>query len=366
MADAWVVDSVVGFLCSPQWTTPINNFLEANCLEFAPDEENKLSYTRIHKEYQELVESVLEGFLSELGLSAEQFATVMEEAETSDRPRFTPGVFATVAAAEDFLLFKSLMVNKNVELELETRAFFIQAHQHAQAQAPEQEEETRSQRPTTASSLHRSRAVLSEAGHARFDDTQSMEATAQEETLLQKALRLSLEEYNKQQSAEDEELQRVLELSAEEHRQLMAQAERDQDHLNTALQHSLAEKQATEAAKPSLASQPLPPISSPSSAVTAPRDMPSGIDSLFSSLTMDGADAATAAHRKRIASQRQRIVAKRMAEREHQLKQYTSQQVPQSRPSRTMSVPKPSTLPSSRPQRVSSALASRIRREVRK
>ena len=53
----------------------------------------------------------------------------MDEAETSAQPRFTPGVFATVAAADDFLLFKHIMVNKNVELELETRAFFVQAHQ---------------------------------------------------------------------------------------------------------------------------------------------------------------------------------------------------------------------------------------------
>lgn len=28
----WIFDSVVGFLCSPLWKTPILNFIEQNCL----------------------------------------------------------------------------------------------------------------------------------------------------------------------------------------------------------------------------------------------------------------------------------------------------------------------------------------------
>ena len=85
----------------------------------------------------------------------------MDEAETSAQPRFTPGVFATVAAADDFLLFKHIMVNKNVELELETRAFFVQAHQAKLAnQQAEGQPQQLPPRPSTASSMHRCLCVL--------------------------------------------------------------------------------------------------------------------------------------------------------------------------------------------------------------
>lgn len=68
------MDSLVGFLQSPRWTHPLNNFVDEKCvgkvflnngtlsprgvsfgLVFDPGEENKFSYTDIHKQYSNLV-----------------------------------------------------------------------------------------------------------------------------------------------------------------------------------------------------------------------------------------------------------------------------------------------------------------------
>ncbi len=47
--DDWVFDSVMGYLQSPQWTTPVLTFIDENCVVFDNEEENKLIYTEIHQ-----------------------------------------------------------------------------------------------------------------------------------------------------------------------------------------------------------------------------------------------------------------------------------------------------------------------------
>lgn len=90
---------------------------------------------------------------------------MLDKEDAFNQPRFTPNIFATVVAADDFLLFKSLMVNKNVELELETRAFFLSAHR-GEAERPA--------RPSTASRLHRSGPVLTTSNYIQLHPTASL------------------------------------------------------------------------------------------------------------------------------------------------------------------------------------------------
>lgn len=51
-----------------------------------------------------------------------QLAKIVAEAETSQRPRFSPEIFMHVSAADDFLLFKHMMVAQNLQLEMEVRS----------------------------------------------------------------------------------------------------------------------------------------------------------------------------------------------------------------------------------------------------
>jgi len=50
--DDWFFDIIINFLRSPRWKTPIMSFLDEHCIIFDNEEENKLEYTPIHKEFK--------------------------------------------------------------------------------------------------------------------------------------------------------------------------------------------------------------------------------------------------------------------------------------------------------------------------
>lgn len=113
----WVVDSIAGFLRSPSWSIPIVEFVEQKCDVFDDEEESKLSYTEIHQEYKALVEKLLDTYLKEVGINEEKF----QEACMSPlaKTRTSQAILQPVLAAEDFRLFKEMMVQKNIEMQLQ-------------------------------------------------------------------------------------------------------------------------------------------------------------------------------------------------------------------------------------------------------
>ncbi|XP_051471999.1 cilia- and flagella-associated protein 36 isoform X1 [Apus apus] len=113
----WVVDTIAGFLSGPAWSIPILEFMEQKCEVFDDEEESKLSYTEIYQEYQALVEKLLEDYLKEVGINEEKF----QEAFSSPlaKTHTSQAILQTVLAAEDFRLFKTMMVQKNIEMQLQ-------------------------------------------------------------------------------------------------------------------------------------------------------------------------------------------------------------------------------------------------------
>ncbi|KAG8123055.1 hypothetical protein E2320_018515 [Naja naja] len=113
----WVVDSIAGFLRSPAWSIPILEFVEHRCEVFDDEEESKLSYTEIHQEYKALVERLLDSYLKEVGINEDKF----QEACMSPlaKTRTSQAILQPVLAAEDFRLFKEMMVQKNIEMQLQ-------------------------------------------------------------------------------------------------------------------------------------------------------------------------------------------------------------------------------------------------------
>lgn len=113
----WVVESIVGYLGSPEWVIPVTDFMENKCTVFDDEDENKLSYTEIHQQYKKLVEKLLENYMQEVGINEQQFL----DACTSPfaRSKTLQTVFQPVLATDDFQMFRSLMVQKNMELQLQ-------------------------------------------------------------------------------------------------------------------------------------------------------------------------------------------------------------------------------------------------------
>lgn len=113
----WVLESIVGYLGSPEWVIPVTDFMENKCTVFDDEEENKLSYTEIHQQYKKLVEKLLENYMQDVGINEQQFL----DACTSPfaKSKTLQIVFQPVLATDDFQMFRSLMVQKNMELQLQ-------------------------------------------------------------------------------------------------------------------------------------------------------------------------------------------------------------------------------------------------------
>ncbi|XP_034537808.1 cilia- and flagella-associated protein 36 isoform X2 [Notolabrus celidotus] len=113
----WVIESIVGYLGSPEWVIPVTDFMEHRCTVFDDEDENKLSYTDIHAQYKKLVEKLLDNYMQEVGINEQQFL----EACTSPfaKSKTLQSVFQPVLATDDFQMFRSLMVQKNMELQLQ-------------------------------------------------------------------------------------------------------------------------------------------------------------------------------------------------------------------------------------------------------
>ncbi|KAK2824518.1 hypothetical protein Q5P01_021693 [Channa striata] len=113
----WVLESIVGYLASPEWVIPVTDFMENKCTVFDDEDENKLSYTEIHQQYKKLVEKLLENYMQEVGINEQQFL----DACTSPfaKSQTLQAVFQPILATDDFQMFRSLMVQKNMELQFQ-------------------------------------------------------------------------------------------------------------------------------------------------------------------------------------------------------------------------------------------------------
>lgn len=113
----WVFECVVQFLKSPLWTNPVNGFIETHCHEFVSgEEENKLIYTELHNKFREMVDDLLCGFLSDLGVSPDSFVEAIKSGANSELSSLVSEV---LFAFDDFPSFRALMEKKNIELDLE-------------------------------------------------------------------------------------------------------------------------------------------------------------------------------------------------------------------------------------------------------
>uniref|UniRef100_A0A671S5Z6 Cilia- and flagella-associated protein 36 n=1 Tax=Sinocyclocheilus anshuiensis TaxID=1608454 RepID=A0A671S5Z6_9TELE len=83
---------------------------------FNDENEDKLTYTEIHRRYKQLVERLLESHTQEVGISEQLF---LHACSSFTKSETLQAVFQPVLATDDFQMFRSLMVQKNMELQLQ-------------------------------------------------------------------------------------------------------------------------------------------------------------------------------------------------------------------------------------------------------
>lgn len=114
MADEWVAEAVVEFLRGPLYINPLMSFIDANCTIWTNDEENRIEYTPIHNEFKKLVDDLLTEFISDLGINHDAFFQILHDQQ--DKDKLTGFVVNTILTVDDFSLFKTMMVKRNVDL----------------------------------------------------------------------------------------------------------------------------------------------------------------------------------------------------------------------------------------------------------
>lgn len=113
----WIFDFVLQFLESEKFDSSVMNFVDDKCDIFDDEDENKLIYTDIHREFCDHVEALLSSNLGELGISNEMFLDSCTRARSSRDINST--VYERLVAMDDFSTFKKIMLNRNKYLEAE-------------------------------------------------------------------------------------------------------------------------------------------------------------------------------------------------------------------------------------------------------
>ncbi|VVC96429.1 unnamed protein product [Leptidea sinapis] len=124
--NAWVFDSLIGFLHGPIWNVPLQTFIEEKSLPFEPTEDGEVfdreEYKKIHDDYKNLVDVMLGSFMDDIGISADQFeaACKLSAHDLAGLPSyFHKRLFEQIWAANDYEMFVKMMTHKNVELQLQ-------------------------------------------------------------------------------------------------------------------------------------------------------------------------------------------------------------------------------------------------------
>ncbi|XP_023718267.1 cilia- and flagella-associated protein 36 [Cryptotermes secundus] len=210
---SWVFDSLVGFLQGPIWNAPILTFIEQKSSVFEPGHsEHEDEFRKIHEEYKDLVDSMLGSYMEDIGMTPEQFENACSKNTAGGlHIRFHQTLFEQVWAANDYEIFKRMMIQKNVELQLQALEMIQQ------------------------------RYGITPQSFLPTERDESLQ-TEEESRIMEEVIKKSLEEYETSKKMLDSstlEIEQSLVSSPEERHRLEAECKREKELLHTALQHSI-------------------------------------------------------------------------------------------------------------------------------
>lgn len=121
---AWLVDILIQIMRSPSWNESLNTFINEKCVLFDNfQEENKHEYSEVHQEFRSLVDNLLTAHLVQIDIDIPEFEQQIVESGVVDDPRLQQ-VVSQLMAAEDFVSFKSMMIDHHMNMNLQAEATF--------------------------------------------------------------------------------------------------------------------------------------------------------------------------------------------------------------------------------------------------
>ena len=97
----------------PDFRNIIKDFINNNCSIFIDTEENFFEYEQIFKQFNKLIEDLIEDILHEGKISKEEFQKIVERGRKDIKYK---KYFKQLSTFKDYNLFKSMMIKRNNEL----------------------------------------------------------------------------------------------------------------------------------------------------------------------------------------------------------------------------------------------------------
>ncbi|KAL3874662.1 hypothetical protein ACJMK2_037644 [Sinanodonta woodiana] len=219
----WVYDELLCFLGTKLFQIPVITFMEANCIIFDPDVNDSSEYKKYHKEYKELVEALLEGFLNDTGLTHKEVIKALTDMNSrNDLRELFQELFEQVLAMDDYVIFVHLMTQKNIELQQQALLLMLKIT------------------GSLPDSLRDANTL--ETPSPSPSQTKSQPREDDDEEIMRKVLEESKKEYISQQKhsvkksqKEEDALQATIALSKAEVSQLENQKQKEQEKLDMAI-----------------------------------------------------------------------------------------------------------------------------------
>ena len=113
----WIYDLVIEIISSPEFRNPIKDFIDENCDSFVGSEENTLEQGKIFKNFIEFIDSLLESFIIEIGISEEMFILAAKKGIENPKNKMHKKYILQLISFINYLYFKNLMTKRNIQLE---------------------------------------------------------------------------------------------------------------------------------------------------------------------------------------------------------------------------------------------------------
>ncbi|XP_076657698.1 cilia- and flagella-associated protein 36 [Halictus rubicundus] len=194
---AWVFDSLIGFLQGPIWSAPLITFIEEKSLIFEADVEESDEYRGTYQEYKNLVDLLLGCFMEDIGITPEQFENACTMNKYTRMPiQFQQNLFEQIWAANEYEIFKRMMTQKNLELQLQALNMIEQKYGLTPASFVYEADGSNDDTLVMEEIIHK---------HALEDDSEEDRDLSSETTLIKEHERLA-EKYNTERALLEEAL----------------------------------------------------------------------------------------------------------------------------------------------------------------
>ncbi|XP_076360383.1 uncharacterized protein LOC143252318 isoform X2 [Tachypleus tridentatus] len=176
---------------------------------FEPEEGNEEEYKKIHQEYKNLVDYMLGSHMEDMKITPEQFEKACGSVGNSNvQGQLHQSLFEQVWAADDYEVFKRMMIQKNIELQL---------------QALE---------------------LLGQHYGINLKDSENISSTTDEKEIMEEVMKKSLEEYKKEKEKKDQEtrdLEKAIRETMLDKSRLEKEMEKEKELLDLAIKLSVSD-----------------------------------------------------------------------------------------------------------------------------